>query len=154
MQVQICASLHEILKIFIHVLLVIWFKVSCVQSLMRNSLTLSNNKRDASDWLILLSVTALVSKSSSKFILPGPHTSIATTKHKNYGVLQHVLKRPRLVQRKSGVKCFRGHQNIADGSINKACWNIWSLLCVQLFNAFKEQLRRFADYHSLLPASF
>ncbi len=35
---------------------------------------------------------------------------------------------------------FCGHGKQADGCINKACWNIWSLLCVQLFNVFKEQL--------------
>lgn len=35
---------------------------------------------------------------------------------------------------------FCGHGKQADGCINKACWNIWSLLCIQLFNVFKEQL--------------
>lgn len=49
---------------------------------------------------------------------------------------------------------FCGHGKQADGCINKACWNIWSLLCVQLFNVFKEQLWRIADYHSLLPLHF
>ena len=35
---------------------------------------------------------------------------------------------------------FCGHWKIADGCINKACCNICSLLCIQLFNVFKEQL--------------
>ena len=50
--------------------------------------------------------------------------------------------------RGGGEGCFCGHWKIADGRMNKACCNICSLLCAQLFNVFKEQLWRIADYHS------
>lgn len=59
------------------------------------------------------------------------------TAEKEHFLIQGVLCAP---SKGGNTRLFCGHGKQADGCINKACWNIWSLLCVQLFNVFKEQL--------------
>lgn len=134
-------------------------RVTC-QSLIRKlekCLTLSNSKSDAFQLeLSDFSFPTFLLHYCPRAAQSPFYTAIKSNNkgQKSWSITVCVKKASASTEKKNGVKCFRGHQNIADGSINKACWNIWSLLCVQLFNAFKEQLRRFADYHSLLPASF